>query len=178
MRASLTHRVGCSAPRLASDPFSFTHVRNQMTRRAVAAAAAGESLRGKATPLLRSPCRGCPWLDRSPNLFPGPPQALAGGSSRGEQQPIGRESPKRFLLRQRIPGGRKGHGAGAAPVSSPGSQARSAAAAVSSGSCPAFARCNPSLGINGGPAHRLPSAESLPPTRSTVDSYLFNSWGS
>lgn len=44
VRASLTHKVGCSALELTPDPFSLTHVRNQMTQHVVAAAAAGELL--------------------------------------------------------------------------------------------------------------------------------------
>jgi len=44
------------------------------------------------------------------------------------------------------------------------------AAAVSSSSCPACARCKPKLGFNGGPADWLPSPESLPPTRTKVAS--------
>lgn len=115
--------VGCSAPRLTPDPFSFTHVRNQMIRCVVAAAAVGEPRCSKVIPPLPSPCKGClgqgiskplPWTLRAPAAL----------SRRGEQQSIGWESPKRFLLRQHILRGRKGHGAGAALASSPRSQGR------------------------------------------------------
>lgn len=161
MRDSLTHTVGCSPPRLTPDHFSFTHVRNQMPRCVVAAAAAGEPLCSKVIPPLPSPCKGCPWpghlqtssLDPlgSPSPHqPGEPQAFPAEAAHSRREERSRHWGCPSFL-SRLPG-------------------TLSAATVSSSSCPAFARCNPKLGISCGPAHWLPSPKSFPPTRNKVAS--------
>lgn len=137
-----------------------------MTQCVVAAAAAGELLCSEVIPPLPGSCKGCPWpghLQTSSLELPQPPAVVGSSSPWTSRAPVFPAEAAHSQREERSQ--RWGCPGFLSPL--PGMLL---AAAVSSSSCPAFARCNPKLGINSGPAQRLPSPESFPPTRTEVAS--------
>lgn len=159
--SSLT-RVGCPASRLPPGPFPLTRVRNQVTGHAVAVGVTQPALLSKA-PAEDAPGQGFSEpLPRATQQLP----AVLGSSSPRERL----ESPKHFLLRQHIPRGRKGRGAGAVLVSAP-----APSTAVSCRSflwlLPSLCKVQPKPGTSGGPAHR-PLTHSVPPAPAATSDHF------